>query len=257
MRINYHTHTLRCKHANGTESDYVNAALEAGLTILGFSDHAPFPDEDYGLRMAYSELDEYLTVLEDLKQKNADLIQIRKSLEIEYLPKYHSYYEVLLTQKGMDHLLLGEHFFDGADGSRKNIFFAESTEDYVDYAKAISAALDTGYFAMVAHPDIYCLNPFAWDKNCDIAMDLILNAAAKNHTVLEYNANGIRRGITDFPDGARYRYPHAKFWRTVATTDIPVIVGSDCHDPSQIYDASVDTAYQEVKDLGIDPIFKI
>ena len=27
-RTNYHTHTKRCKHAGGTELDYVKAALE-------------------------------------------------------------------------------------------------------------------------------------------------------------------------------------------------------------------------------------
>ena len=29
-------------HANGTDADYVKAALDAGLDVLGFSDHGPF-----------------------------------------------------------------------------------------------------------------------------------------------------------------------------------------------------------------------
>ena len=43
MRANYHAHTWRCSHAKGTERDYVEAALDRGLEILGFSDHTPYP----------------------------------------------------------------------------------------------------------------------------------------------------------------------------------------------------------------------
>jgi len=42
MIANFHTHTWRCNHAGGTERQYVEKALEAGLWILGFSDHAPY-----------------------------------------------------------------------------------------------------------------------------------------------------------------------------------------------------------------------
>ena len=41
MTENYHTHTYRCGHAVGTERDYVEAALKAGIRTLGFSDHTP------------------------------------------------------------------------------------------------------------------------------------------------------------------------------------------------------------------------
>ena len=54
MIANYHTHTPRCNHAVGTEREYVENALEAGLQILGFSDHSPyiFPGDYYsGFRM--------------------------------------------------------------------------------------------------------------------------------------------------------------------------------------------------------------
>ena len=43
MIANYHTHTWRCMHAEGTEREYVERAIEGGLKILGFSDHTPMP----------------------------------------------------------------------------------------------------------------------------------------------------------------------------------------------------------------------
>ena len=42
MTENYHTHTARCRHAAGTEEEYVLQAIAGGLKVLGFSDHTPF-----------------------------------------------------------------------------------------------------------------------------------------------------------------------------------------------------------------------
>ena len=39
---NYHTHTMRCYHAIDQEEDYIQAAIKAGYTELGFSDHTPW-----------------------------------------------------------------------------------------------------------------------------------------------------------------------------------------------------------------------
>ena len=49
MIANYHTHTPRCNHAVGSEEEYVQQALKAGIKILGFSDHTPylFPGDYY------------------------------------------------------------------------------------------------------------------------------------------------------------------------------------------------------------------
>ena len=66
-KTNYHTHTKRCMHANGTDADYVKAALDAGLDVLGFSDHGPFPDNRFDFRMPYADLDEYLTCIDALR----------------------------------------------------------------------------------------------------------------------------------------------------------------------------------------------
>ena len=43
MIANYHTHTWRCNHAFGVEKQYIENAIEAGLRILGFADHTPYP----------------------------------------------------------------------------------------------------------------------------------------------------------------------------------------------------------------------
>lgn len=254
MKANYHTHTQRCRHAQGTERDYVLEAVNAGVSILGFSDHAPFPDHDYGLRMSYEELPDYIAAVDRLTQEYRSDITLYKGLEIEYLPKYQSYYEELLTQKKLDYLILGEHFYSDAHGELHNIFFSQSTGDYVEYARAIAAALKTGYFHIVAHPDLFALGQFAWDRNCDQASEIIIEAAHLNGVILEYNANGLRRGIHDYPDGPRLMYPHRKFWDKVVGTGISVIIGSDCHEAKQVWDDHLPAAREQLLGIGITPL---
>jgi len=66
MLKNYHSHTARCGHAWGTDDEFVCAAIDAGYTVLGFSEHAPWPfadgyrEIDYRQRITVEELDEYI-----------------------------------------------------------------------------------------------------------------------------------------------------------------------------------------------------
>ena len=44
MIANYHTHTYRCGHSgNYADEEFVLHAIDAGLKVLGFSDHTPWP----------------------------------------------------------------------------------------------------------------------------------------------------------------------------------------------------------------------
>ena len=91
MIANYHTHTPRCGHAQGSEEEYVRCAIEAGLHTLGFSDHTPylFPD-DYvpSFRMMPAELPGYVDAVLRMRKAYADQIRIHLGVEMEYYPKY-------------------------------------------------------------------------------------------------------------------------------------------------------------------------
>ena len=77
MIANYHTHTPRCRHATGTEEEYIQCAIDGGLKILGFSDHTPywFPEGYYThMRMFPHQLPEYCETIRRV-QKDSSPIQ--------------------------------------------------------------------------------------------------------------------------------------------------------------------------------------
>ena len=255
MKANYHTHTQRCLHASGSEEDYLRAALEAGLDVLGFSDHGPFPDHDFGWRMRYDELEEHLAAVKRLAEAHASQITVRQGLEIEYMPKYKPYYERLLGEGKVDYLLLGQHLYADEAGRTPYISEAKDTRANLVYARGVAEGMRTGCFRAVAHPDFYATNRFTWDENCETAVDIIIEAAVETGAALELNANGLRKGVyEDFPDGPRYLYPHRCFWEKAARSGAKVLVGSDCHDPRQVWDEAVAQAYAMLKELGVTPL---
>lgn len=246
-RVNYHTHTQLCKHAQGIEIDFVQSAINNKIDILGFSDHAPYPDERYGLRMDYAQLKPHIACLKELQKEYRDKLRICIGLEMEYADSELAYYHELFEKEGLEYLLLGQHIFYTSGGEEMNTYFIEQTGDtgyYIEYAKSLEAGMRSGYFKAVAHPDLFFINDLPIDTNCERACDIIVNAAAATNTVLEFNANGLRREKKQYPDGLRHPYPHKMFWDKVREAKLPVIINSDCHNPKDLWDDTMDRAYE-------------
>ena len=91
MKVNLHTHTVRCYHAEGTDEEYVLAAMEAGFDKLGFSDHTPFPYTDgffNGDKMEMDQLEDYIASVEALRRQYAGEIEILLGLECEAVEEF-------------------------------------------------------------------------------------------------------------------------------------------------------------------------
>lgn len=250
-KVNYHCHCERCRHAMGAAGEYAREAAEKKLVRLGISDHLPYPDDRFGYRMPFAELEDYFQEVADLKQEYRGRLDIVCGLEGEYFEKDRRYYERLLSHEKCSYLLLGQHFYIDGQENPVNVYQLESTVQYEEYANAAVEGMKTGYFKYLAHPDLMFINDLAWDAHCDRACDIIIDGAVKYRFPLEYNANGFRRQKQKFVDGERYPYPHSRFWDKVKGTEIQVYVGSDCHEPSQVYDRYVEMAYEKLADAGI------
>ena len=105
MIANYHTHTFRCGHAEGRERDYAEAALSAGLKILGFSDHTPYDFFDSEprnrpMRMKPEELPDYAEAVRALAEEYRDRLEIHLGVEAEFYPRYFPRLLELLREYG-------------------------------------------------------------------------------------------------------------------------------------------------------------
>jgi len=232
---NLHTHTWRCKHASGDVSDYCEAAIEAGLSILGMSDHVPFPDNRWlNVRMHYSELNDYCSAVEQAKIDFPDLT-IYKAFECEYDAAYANYYrEELLGEHSCDYLICGAHYIPvgndwhfvyGGTADKKSLSI------YADY---LINSMATGLFLFTAHPDLFGNAYLNWDDHAIACSKAILTAAEDLQMPIEINAYGLRKEMVDTDAGRRPMYPWNPFWELAANYNLKIICSSDAHRPEDI-----------------------
>ena len=242
MTTNLHTHTVRCRHASGAETDYIEAAIGRGLTVLGFSDHAPylFPaTAGYysGFRMLPESAEEYVQTLTALRETYKGKIGLPIGYELEYYPKYFEQTESYLRKTGYDYLILGQHFtYNEIDG----IYSGSGSDDpkqLAAYTDQVIGAMNTGLFLYVAHPDVFKFtgDPAVYRKQAR----RLCRAAADAGIPLEINLLGL--------SGGRH-YPNADFWEIAGEEGVTAVLGIDAHSPAAIRDTETEKTANALAD---------
>lgn len=245
MIANYHTHTWRCNHASGTETEYVENAIKRGLRILGFSDHTPYPfPPTYRsrFRMTLEQFPDYCRTVEALKKVYSDRIQIHLGLEAEFYPVYFSELLAFLKDSQIEYLLLGQHFVGSEIGEH---YCGVPTADITllkRYCHQTADAMQTGVFSHLAHPDLFYFTgeEAAYREH----MRLLCREAKQCRIPLEINLLGIQ---------ADRNYPNPVFWELAAEEDCDVILGCDTHAAEHLLDpASEEKAMALVERLRLN-----
>lgn len=224
MRVNYHTHTWRCGHAKGTEEEYVKAAIEGGVEILGFSEHCTYllhPEATDKPHLTAADLPAYADTVRALARSYEKDIRIHLGMEVEYFPETYTRLKAMLKEHGITYLLLGQHFLDSPVGqrTRNEICDPKILEHYCDQ---VIEGMQTGDFTYVAHPDcILFLGDRSVLKN---QLRRICREAKGCGLPLEINLLGIHKNK---------HYPCKEFFELLAEEGNTVIFGADAHQPER------------------------
>ena len=249
---NYHTHTVRCHHATGTEREYVEKAIQNGFTVLGFSEHMAWPLTEARLtkgRLAVSELEEYCTTVQQLKKEYADQIHIYLGGECEYFPDCYPW---LLEQKerfGMDYLIFGCHY--PMKEAAQHEFASSKTPEMLQYYTELAlAGMETGYFRCLCHPDLPLKGYPVFDSYARTMCEDICKTAKKLDLTLEYNVRGYQKHGRVKGMG----YTSEEFWRIAAECGCTAIVGIDAHALEDLNKECVQEAQQRLTEWGVKVI---
>ena len=237
-QVNLHCHTFLCKHATGTIREYCEKAIKQGLKVLGFSEHAPFPDNRYGgSRMDYSQLPEYRQTIERAKHAFPELT-ILAGLEVDYDPEYplDFYLSELKERLKLDYLATGVHFAHGPDG--KPIVAGVNAHHSLDtlrlFIDKTVFLIQSGIFDFIAHPDMVAGSLDRWTPETKELFSKVIEASAASAVPLEINCYGLRKRTVEYADGIRHQYPWLPFWKLAAEYGIPCVIGSDAHRPEDV-----------------------
>ncbi|MBE6714188.1 MAG: PHP domain-containing protein [Ruminococcaceae bacterium] len=225
MKANFHTHTYRCNHAEGADRRYVESAIEAGVRVLGFSDHSPyvgFTDGFYSFyRMKPEELWDYVFEIGKLRDEYKNDIEIHIGLEAEYYPRLFPALLEFLRPYGIEYLILGQHYLDD-DQNGMYVQWARDEEGIKKYTDQCIEGLNTGVFSYLAHPDIVGFNRM--DPVFKREMGRLCDASNALGLPMEVNVLGVLRDRI---------YPCEEYLEVCREKGSRMIIGLDAHLPEQ------------------------
>ena len=239
LKANYHTHTTRCKHAYGSEREYIEAAIAVGIKTLGFSDHIPCPYKNgfvSGIRMDMGAASEYVSTLRRLGEEYKNDIKIYVGFEAEYIPKFYREQMDLCDSLAIDYLIMGQHFLGSEDVGPYTGTPTDDESRVRDYVDTVLEGMNTGSYCCLAHPDI--LNYQGLDSIYEWEMTRLCRELKKMKIPLELNLLGISQNK---------QYPAERFWKIVSEIGNEVILGLDAHCVEHLMDVE---SYQKGKEMA-------
>ncbi|QFP75928.1 histidinol-phosphatase HisJ family protein [Deinococcus sp. AJ005] len=225
-----HLHTPLCGHATGTPREYAQAALDAGLAGLCFTDHCPMPAwYDAPWRMRLDQLQEYVDEVRAVQADFAGRLDVRLGLEADFHPGTERFVEGLLSAHDWDYVIGSVHYI-GAWGFDNPEFVAEyEARDlaglYGDYYALIEGAARSGLFDSIGHLDLP--KKFGHRDLGGAAVLRALEAIAEAGLALDFNTAGWRKPVAE-------AYPSPDLVGEAVKRGIPFVLGSDAHQPGEV-----------------------
>jgi histidinol-phosphatase (PHP family) len=227
IRVDLHNHTTRCKHAEGTVDEYIQRAIELGIDIYGFTEHAPM-DFDENYRPPFSDMSSYEDEILRAKEEYKNDIDIRLGYEVDYLPNHMD--NRVLNAK-VDYLIGSIHFIDKWSFDNPE-FIGEWKTKNIDevwkaYFEATKAMVEMGKFDIVGHLDLIKVFKYLPKEDVRVLAKDVLKAIKKSGMVIELNSAGLRKPIGEM-------YPSVSLLEEAYSLNIPITFSSDAHSVEQV-----------------------
>lgn len=249
-----HIHTPFCPH--GTKDmfdDYVEKAILLGFGEITFTEHAPLPEgfidttptQDSGMKK--EQLEDYFTVIQQLKYKYKNRITVNCGLEVDYIEGYEKETTSFLNEYGrmLDDAILSVHFlkheysYDCLDYS-PNLFetmvtkYGSIAEIYHNYfrtlLKSIQANLGPYKPKRMGHITLVKKFQKKFPNKNDYTSEMIqiLTSIKEKGYELDYNGAGIAKPLCG------ETYPPSWVAKEAIRLGIPLIYGSDAHQVKEL-----------------------
>ena len=250
---NYHTHTSRCGHAHGTEREYIEAAIARGIKVLGFSDHILIESKNEETK---AKLYDYIKTTNELREEYKDKIEIHLGFECEHFDDRVDYYKYLLKEKGIEYLILGQHYITDKHGKRLDMFdeLDNPHEIAKRYYLCVKEGLKSGLYVYLAHPDLYTREFKEIDKVYLKYAKKICKAAKHYHVPIELNLNGLYYKKLK---NIAISYPCEEFFEIAGKVGNDVMVGIDAHSPELITNADYEWAESIINKYHLHTISRL
>jgi histidinol-phosphatase (PHP family) len=238
-----HMHTPLCRHARGEPEEYAAAAEQQGLAGIIVTCHNP-PIDGWSpaVRMAESELDNYVKMVERARLAWYGRVDVRLGLECDYVPGMEEGLAKQLQNAEFHHVLGSVH--PQIAQYKERYFTGDVVAFQRTYFEHLALAAESGLFDTLSHPDLV-KNEYPQEWQVERLAETIgttLDRIAAAGTAMELNTSGLQKRLPEMnPGRAILEEIHAR--------GIPVVLGADAHVPERVADGYV-PALELLKEIG-------
>lgn len=265
----YHVHTQYCDGAKSPE-DMVLAAIEHGMSAIGFSGHSMYPFSSE-FHIAIQDFSSYAQEIRMLAEKYKDSIQVWLGFEADYIQGVCAPDHALYAQFKPDYLIGSVHYVPApqskkagtpwcVDAGAKEVldglqrcFDGDIQEGIKAYFAAIRDMVTKYDFDILGHLDL----PRKRNKEVNLfdetslwylqEAEYTIQTIASTNKIVEVNTNGLTRGLVDSV------YPSNTLLEMLLQYKVPVTVNSDAH-RSQDLIGNYEPTFKKLKDIGFTEI---
>jgi histidinol-phosphatase (PHP family) len=228
----YHMHTPLCGHAEGDPLAYAAHAVKAGLSEIGFSDHAPLlSHRDPTITMDHSQLPVYQHMIESVRAEFADRLTVLVGIEADFIPGLEERTAAMLAAYPYDYIIGSVHFIAkwGFDDPIQLKEWNKRDVDavYRDYLRLVRKSASSRMFNILAHVDL--VKKFDFRPTTDMSGEIAENAKVfhKTGVAIEINTSGLRKPVNEI-------YPSLHDLKIYCQHQVPITFGSDAHEPTDV-----------------------
>lgn len=242
-----HSHTPLCKHARGMPSDLAAVAEAKGLKGLILTCHCPLPDGmSAGVRMAPDQWKDYQNLVQAAREAYEGRVDVRLGVESDWLPGLEGWLETLHAGAPLHYVLGSVH---PQIQEYKDLYFTGDWPAYhTQYFLSLVEAAETGLFDCLSHPDLVKnYGTETWDLEAQMPHILkCLDRIAATGIAMELNTSGRNKTLPQMN-------PAPEILRAMRERNIPVVVGSDAHEPARVGDCFLE-AYDLLMGCGYEQV---
>lgn len=240
MKFDLHTHHDRCGHASGKIKDYIEAAIQAGISAIGISDHSPYFAHELdqpqpGIAMARSDFPNYVAEVLRLKEQYKDRIEVLLGVESDFFFDQIESYRKAYEPFPFDYIIGSVHQTKGISIFNRNRWKGQNEAAQIavkkDYYDLIRRSAKTGLFQILGHIDAmkgyYPL--FSDIPGAEAEIDDALKIVSDNDISIEINTSGKTKLCGGW-------YPSDALLERALHFGVDVTFGSDAHVPERVGD---------------------
>ncbi|MGF1572195.1 MAG: histidinol-phosphatase [Sumerlaeia bacterium] len=234
--VDYHNHTVICRHATGSIDEYLERATQLGIREFGFAEHSPWmiQVDERKLCPSEQEFDEYIQILLNRQQiyngKNGKPL-IKIGIEADWVPERLAEARAFIAKYPFDYVYGSVHHLPDPTTEEMVTVWHFTSNDwdsmYTRYFTAVGELVQSGMCDILAHLDVIRRSCKVPEKGVLPYLEPIIPLIKESGVAVEINASGRDHKNKDF-------FPCPEVLKRLIAEEVPITFGSDGHMPNHV-----------------------